>query len=641
MKRRERVAAPQGGGSLLPNGTWQDQKPEERRLERTRRTPDKQSGSVVKNLGSTSLLHISHAESPGVRPPVGFRTFKPGACRMATTSPKRLETFVAKFVIIKASNHPPIRSTICKAFWCRYYRLVDSSYASPAHRWHGVCFPSASRNCLMDSWRFNEVWRYREALWNGLLITVELNLVVLAASTVLGFLIGALRLSRSGVISSSARVYVDLFRSFPVLVLLVWLFFALPLLPGLHIRLSSFTCAALGLTLNLSAFVAEICRAGILAVPVHHIHSAKVMGFSRWQIWRRITGPISFRIMIAPLFGQYINQIKLSVLASVIAVPELLHTVNTITTETFRPLELYTTLAAIFLLILIPCTYLQGVLETQLSKPTLSRGNGNGNSKTALVNDENGSAERIADVPDVDSWKTLPRGTSLNVDRFACGYGSLPIFRNVSFRTEVGTVTAIIGPNGGGKSTLVKSLSGVLDRIEGKMSLSDGERLDQTILGYVSQEHDPWPHLSVEENLILPLVVAAKKSRQEARDIATRWLAFFHLEDHAKARPYTLSGGQRQRLVLARTLCLQPQILLLDEPTSAMDFRWTLFVNKLVRKLADTGLIVLAISHGGGFVRAVANNVVFLDHGTVAESGPAAILAAPQTDGLKSFLEAA
>lgn len=491
----------------------------------------------------------------------------------------------------------------------------------------------------MDFWRFNEVWRYQEALWKGLLVTVELNLVVLLAGTVLGFLIGALRLSRSSIVRGTARVYVDVFRSFPALVLLVWLFFALPLLPGLHIRLSSFTCAAAGLTLNLSAFVAEIFRAGMLAVPIHHHHSAKVMGFSRWQIWRHVTGPISFRIMVAPLFGQYINQIKLSVLASVIAVPELLHTVNTITTETFRPLELYTTLAVIFLLILIPCTYLQGVLEAKLSKPALARGNGNG--KTGLMDDEKDAVVRDVDAPGLDTWATLPRGTRLSVDGFGCGYEQLRILQDVSFQTEAGTVTAIIGPNGGGKSTLIKSLSGLLNHTVGKVSLSNGVRLEQARIGYVSQEHDPWPHLSVEDNLILPLVVAAKKSRQQAREIANRWLAFFHLEDYAKARPNTLSGGQRQRLVLARTLCLQPQVLLADEPTSAMDFRWTLFVNKLVRRLADTGLIVLAISHGVGFVRAVANNVVFLDRGTVAESGPASILATPQTDGLKSFLEAA
>lgn len=491
----------------------------------------------------------------------------------------------------------------------------------------------------MDLLRFNEVWRYREALWKGLLVTVELNLVVLVVGTALGFIIGALRLSRAPVVRGVTRVYVDLFRSFPALVLLVWLFFALPLMPGLQIRLSAFTCAAVGLTLNLSAFVAEIFRAGILAVPKHHVDSAKVMGFSRWRIWHYVTGPISFRIMVAPLFGQYINQIKLSVLASVIAVPELLHTVNTITTETFRPLELYAVLAGIFLLMLIPCTYLQGVFETRFSKQSLTRGNGNG--EKAAGRDEYGKVEIGVDIPNLAGWTMLPRRTGLNIDGITCGYNGVSVLKNISFRTDTCTVTAILGPNGSGKTTLLKSLLGLMDRFAGKVALTNGVRLQEARIGYVSQEHDPFPHLSVEENLILPLIVAAKKSREEARQIASRWLILFHLEDYANARPNTLSGGQRQRLVLARTLCLQPQILLLDEPTSAMDFRWALLVNKLVRKLADAGLIVLAISHGVGFVRAVANNVVFLDHGTVAETGPASILAKPQTEGLKSFLEAA
>lgn len=489
------------------------------------------------------------------------------------------------------------------------------------------------------NWTFYEVWRYREALWSGLVVTAELNFVVLLLGTVFGAAVGMLRLSRWAWVRVSARSYVDLFRSFPALVLLVWLFFALPLLPGLHVRFSSFTCAAAGLALNLSAFVAEIVRAGVLAVPKHHIDSAQVMGFSRLQVWRYVTMPIAGRIMLAPLFGQYINQVKLSVLASVIAVPELLHTINTISTETFRPLELYTALAIIFLAILIPCTWLQSYLESVFSRQVLSRANGG--FKGQVKADGSTKTETEITIPQFDTWPVPTPAAYLALEGVSCAYNGRRILENVNFRTKAGFVTAIIGPNGSGKTTILKSISGLLSPSAGQISMNDGEQMADLRMGYVAQEHEPFPHLSVEDNLTLPLMVVGKHSALDATNIAGQWLESLHLEDYAGAKPNILSGGQRQRLVLARTLCLQPRILLLDEPTSAMDFRWALVVNKLVRKLADAGLIVVAISHGVGFVRAVADNVVFLDYGGVVEAGLTSILAKPQTQGLKSFLEAA
>jgi polar amino acid transport system permease protein len=489
----------------------------------------------------------------------------------------------------------------------------------------------------MDLWRLQEVWRYREALAQGLLVTLQLNGLVLLAGTALGFSVGALRLSRSAPLRLGARLYVDLFRSFPALVLLFWLFFALPLLPGLPLRLNAFPAAVLGLSLNLSAFVAEIFRAGVLAVPTSHLEAAQVMGFSRRQTWRYIAGPIALRIMVAPLFGQYINQIKLSVLASVIAVPELLHSVNTITTETFRPLELYTTLAALFLALLIPCTYLQGLLEARLSRPSRPRANGNGTPAHDL---DRVCGDALA-LPHPDGWAALPRASRLTVRGLTCAYNDTPVLRDVSFEVAAGTVTVCMGPNGSGKTTLGKRLVGLLDRATGEVGLSNGRCLADVRVGYLAQDHEPFPHLSVQDNLILPLMVTAGNSRREARDIAHCWLTFFQLEAYAQARPATLSGGQRQRLALARSLCLQPQVLVLDEPTSAMDFRWALVVYQLVRNLADRGLIIVAITHAVGFVRAVADQVVFLDHGGVAEAGPASRLLQPQTAALKSFLEAA
>ena len=495
------------------------------------------------------------------------------------------------------------------------------------------------------NWHFEDVWRYREALFDGLLTTLRLNAVVLLVGTAGGCLVAMLRLSPSAPVRALARVYVDLFRSLPLLVLLVWLFFALPMLPGVvGLRLSPFSAAVVGLGLNLSAFVAEIVRAGLKAVPAHHTDAARVAGFTRWQIWRYVTIPIAFRVMIAPLFGQYINQVKLSVLAGIIAVPELLHAVNTITTETFRPLELYTTLAGIFLAVLLPCTWLQGRLESTTLKGVPPRGDEAALDRGLTPGRQSLPELRIPD--DVGQWRQLAPGSALIAENVAHSYNGVLTLNHVSLKARAGCITSIIGANGSGKTTLLKCLSRLSLPRSGRVRLTAGGANEgQSVYaraGYVAQEHDPWPHLSVLDNLVVPLMVVGKVDRSRARQIALTWLRAFCLDDRVEARSVELSGGERQRLVLARTLCLRPQIVFLDEPTSAMDFRWALAIHGLLRDLAGRGAVVVAISHGLAFLRDVADEVVFLDRGCILESGKASeLIKQPKSLELRAFLEAA
>lgn len=495
----------------------------------------------------------------------------------------------------------------------------------------------------MSVWHFEEVWRYREAIWNGLLVTACLNGLTLSLGTILGLLVSTLRGSSLGLLRFLGRVYVDLFRSLPLLVLLVWLFFALPSLTSPSFRLEPFTAAVVGLTLNLSAFVAEIARAGIQAVPSHHVDAASASGFTPLQIWRYIKGPIAARLMIPPLFGQYISQVKLSVLASIIAVPELLHAVNTITTETFRPLELYTTLAAIFLTILLPATWLQAYLETRLStrdfvKPDFA----------AIVQPHSGDGRDkifFKLTPEIMAgWPVLPDGARLLIDDVRSGYNNSTVLNGISFAADRGTVTALVGSNGSGKTTLLRCLCGTLALRSGTVRIAGNDVLPspKARFGYMSQEHEPWPHLTVQDNLALPLQVVGRLSRRTAKDVALQWLRVAHLEDRQNDRPSQLSGGERQRLVFARTLCLRPQVLLLDEPSSAMDFTWALNVHRTIADLARAGILILVVSHGVAFLRSTAHTVVFLDRGTVIEVGPAAcVLREPQSTTLRAFLEAA
>ncbi len=226
----------------------------------------------------------------------------------------------------------------------------------------------------MYDWDFSWVWTYKAQLLDAFLVTLYLNVLIIIIGSFTGLIIGVLSLSPSKFANYFARTYVDLLRTLPVLVLLVWFFFCVPILLG-GIRLSSFLSAVIVLSLNLSAFIAEIVRAGIEAVPKNHINDAKANGLSMYAILRYIMLPIALRLMIPPLVGQYITTIRLSVLASVIAVPELLHRTTDIISQVYRPLEFYTVLAVLFLILLLPGTLLSRKLESSAQRIKLENKN--------------------------------------------------------------------------------------------------------------------------------------------------------------------------------------------------------------------------------------------------------------------------
>ncbi|MDR4507778.1 MAG: amino acid ABC transporter permease [Candidatus Brocadiaceae bacterium] len=207
----------------------------------------------------------------------------------------------------------------------------------------------------MYEWDFSWVMTYKFQLLKSFLVTLLLNFTILGIGSIGGLVIALLSFRKNYLCIGFVQLYVMIFRALPVLVMLVWVFFCVPVLFG-GIRISAFVTAVIVLSLNLSAFVAEIIRAGMSAVPKIHIESALAVGFSKRQTVRFITLPIAFRIILPPLVGQYINSIKLSVLASVIAVPELLNRTSDIISQTYRPLEFYTVLAIFFLIILVPGT---------------------------------------------------------------------------------------------------------------------------------------------------------------------------------------------------------------------------------------------------------------------------------------------
>ena len=227
-------------------------------------------------------------------------------------------------------------------------------------------------------------------------------------------------------------------------------------------------------------------------------------------------------------------------------------------------------------------------------------------------------------------------------------FGSIPALDGVDLAIREGELVALIGPSGSGKSTLLRCANrlAVPDvgtvRFEGREVPGGGAELAgvRRRMGMVFQAFNLYPHLSALENAALAPRRAAGWSAERARLAAREALERVGLADRLDARPDQLSGGQQQRVAIARALALAPRILLLDEPTSALDPELVGSVLGVIRSLADDGVAMLIATHEIGFAREAADRIVFLDAGSVVESGPPGrILERPETERLRTFLK--
>ncbi len=225
-------------------------------------------------------------------------------------------------------------------------------------------------------------------------------------------------------------------------------------------------------------------------------------------------------------------------------------------------------------------------------------------------------------------------------------FGATRVLEGVSFQVRAGSVVAIIGRSGSGKSTALRCINR-LETIDSGRILVCGRdvaspRLDVNHLhrevGIVFQSYNLFPHLTAEENVMLAPRLVLKLPRTEQRELAARVLSQVGLADKAKAYPSQLSGGQQQRVAIARSLAMNPKLMLFDEITSALDPELTGEVLKVIEILARGGMSMILVTHEMAFARKVADHVIFMHHGKVWEEGPAALLDAPQTEELRQFL---
>jgi general L-amino acid transport system ATP-binding protein len=226
-------------------------------------------------------------------------------------------------------------------------------------------------------------------------------------------------------------------------------------------------------------------------------------------------------------------------------------------------------------------------------------------------------------------------------------YGQFHVLRGVSMTVNRGEVVVVMGPSGSGKSTFIRTFNALEEYQQGKITI-DGIELSHDLrnietirreVGMVFQQFNLFPHLSVLQNVMLAPLWVRRWPKKKAEEVAMQLLERVGILEQAKKYPGQLSGGQQQRVAIARSLAMQPKIMLFDEPTSALDPEMVREVLDVMRNLAQTGITMVVVTHEVGFAREVADRIVLMDGGVlVEEAKPEEFFQNPKEERTRKFL---
>jgi polar amino acid transport system permease protein len=533
-------------------------------------------------------------------------------------------------------------------------------------------------------------------LLEGALLAVEISVLAMAGGVVLGLGLALMRLSAFAPIRMTAWTYIWFIRGTPQLLQLVFLYDALP---GFGITLDTFTTAVLGFALNEAAFSAEIIRGGILSVNRNQAIAAASLGMGPFLTLRRIILPQAMRAILPGMANDAISMIKGTSIASVIFVNELTFRSQQIVGQNFKFFTVFAAAGLIYLALTSAISMFQAFLERRYSedadrKPagvsaagrlfgfrlwpipsepaTASAGQVAGQVSVEPKSSERRPAAAIALTSSealgsaalapllgtyASATRTTPAEPYVVCRNVWKSYGSREVLRSVDLTVHRGEVVTIIGPSGSGKSTFLRLINHLekLDwgeiLVEGKHVGYDkqGEHLRpsrnlararaQARIGMVFQHFNLFDHLTALENVCEAPIRVYGEDPERARADAMSLLVSVGLGSHVHHRPHRLSGGQQQRVAIARALAISPRLMLFDEPTSALDPELVGEVLAVMRNLAGRGLTMVVVTHEMRFAREVADRVVFMEDGRIAEQGtPQEVLDDPKQDRTRRFL---
>jgi len=241
----------------------------------------------------------------------------------------------------------------------------------------------------------------------------------------------------------------------------------------------------------------------------------------------------------------------------------------------------------------------------------------------------------------------LSEQTMIQMESVHKWYGAFHVLKDINLTVQKSERIVICGPSGSGKSTAIRCINRLEEYQRGRIVV-DGKELSNDVklieqirrdVGMVFQHFNLFPHLTVLENCVLAPIWVRKMPRKQAEEFAMQYLERVKIPEQARKYPGQLSGGQQQRVAIARSLCMNPKIMLFDEPTSALDPEMIKEVLDTMVTLAEDGMTMICVTHEMGFAREVADRIVFMDRGEIVEIGtPSEFFAAPKNERTRAFL---
>jgi len=251
--------------------------------------------------------------------------------------------------------------------------------------------------------------------------------------------------------------------------------------------------------------------------------------------------------------------------------------------------------------------------------------------------------EGVGEIMPVDRSEPVIR-----IENVSKHFGVFQALKGINLDVEAGERIVICGPSGSGKSTLIRCVNG-LEQHQSGLIIVDGVELDHSAdslkfikvkVGMVFQQFNLFPHLTVLENLTLGPIRTRNILKSQADELAMHYLERVHIPEQAEKYPAQLSGGQQQRVAIARSLCMDPSIMLFDEPTSALDPEMINEVLDVITELATSGMTMICVTHETGFARRVADRMVFMDQGKIVEMADSEkFFTAPESQRCRDFLD--
>ena len=413
-----------------------------------------------------------------------------------------------------------------------------------------------------------------------------------------------------------AMLYTDLFRGVPTILVIYLLGFGVPALGIQGVPDSPFLWGVVSLVLVYSAYVAEVYRAGIESVHGSQVAAARSLGLSRGQSMRFVILPQAVRRVIPPLLNDFIGLQKDTVLVSYIGVVEAFRTagIDSAATFNFTPVR----------------GARRRVPRDHGSDDAVRRRDGRSRPPAAADRGRPVTAEAV------------------RIENLHKRFDELEVLKGIDLSVAEHEVICLIGASGSGKSTMLRCIN-LLEPIDaGRITVLGQEITAQGVdvnairrqIGIVFQSFNLFPHMTVMRNVTIAPVKVLKLSQADAESRAHELLERFGLADKADEYPDRLSGGQQQRVAIVRALAMQPDIMLLDEVTSALDPELVAEVLDVIRELAAGGMTMLIATHEMGFARDIASRVCFLDDGVILEQGPPQqLFNDPKEDRTRRFLQ--